>query len=157
MNYSLNDEIAVIRGMHSFFLVAKANARFPLCIESQAGEVCQGIDPADLIVVSAPEGGPLEPGIMMIEMVRAYHTPLLVLPREHPGSRRISHVVSVGPVIHASCSIQRGTHPEQNVICSHAELAGMTFTSTPEGFEVMPSPEGISVRRLKYRIFTEFC
>ena len=102
MNYSLHDEIAVIRGEHSFFLVAKANARFPLCIESQSGEICQGVDPTDLIVVSAPEGGPLEPGLMMIEMVRAYHTPLLVLPREHPGSRRISYVVSVGPVIHAS-------------------------------------------------------
>ena len=157
MNYSLHDEIAVIRGEHSLFHAAKANARFPLCIESQSGEIYLGVDPTDLIVVSAPEGGPLEPGLMMIEMVRAYHTPLLVLPREHPGSRRISYVVSVGPVIHASCSIQRGTHPEQNVICSHAELAGITLNWTGDGFSAGPLPEGISIRLLKYRISTEFC
>ena len=157
MNVPVRDEIALISGEHAFLLVAKANARFPLCIESLSGEVCQGIDPDDLIVVSAPEGGPLEPGIMMIEMVRAYHTPLLVLPREHPGSRRISNVVSVGPVIHTSCSIQRGTHPEQNVICSHAELAGITLTGTMGGFDADPLPGGISVRMLKYGISTEFC
>ena len=53
MNYPLNDEIALVRGRHSFLLVAKANSRFPLCIETPTEEVCQGIDPTDLIVVSA--------------------------------------------------------------------------------------------------------
>jgi hypothetical protein len=157
MNFPLADEIALIRGKHSFFLIGKAMNRFPLCIESENGEICQGIDPDDLIVVSSPEGGPLEPGIMMIELVRSYHVPLLVLPREHPGSRRISSVVSAGPVIHASCSIQRGTHPEQSVICSHTELAGITLTGTLGGFDITPLPEGISIQRLKYRIYSEFC
>lgn len=152
MNYPLHDEIALIRGKHSFLLVAKANSRFPLCIETPAEEFCQGIDPADLIVVSAPEGGDIEPGILLIELVRRYHVPLLVLPKDHPGSRRISYVVSAGPVIQTNCSITRGTHPEQHLICSHDELAGMTFTGTTDGFTIVPVREEISVQRADYEL-----
>jgi len=155
MNFPLHDEIALIRGKHSFLLVAKANSRFPLCIETPSEEFCQGIDPADLIVVSAPEGGDVEPGILLIELVRRYHLPLLVLPKNHAGSRRISYVISVGPVIRTNCSIERGTHPEQHVICSHDELAGMTLKGTEQGFEIVPLPEGISFQRIDHEITTD--
>jgi hypothetical protein len=152
MNYPLQDEIALVGGQHSFLLVAKANSRFPLCIETPTEEFCQGIDPTDLIVVSAPEGGDVEPGILLIELVRRYHMPLLVLPKDHIGSQRISYVISVGPVIQTNCSIRRGTHPEQHLICSHDELSGMTLTGTAEGFDIVPVPEGISVRRADYEL-----
>jgi len=155
MNCSLQDEIYLIRGKHSFLLIAKALERFPLCIETMAGEVCQGVDPADLVVVSAPEGGYVEPGLMMIELVRKYHIPLLVMPKEHPGSKRLSYVVSVGPVIRTNCFIRRGTHPEQEVICSHGEFDGVTLTGTPDGFTALHLPEGITTDRLNYRIQTE--
>jgi hypothetical protein len=154
MNYPLDDEIALIRGKHSFLLVAKANSRFPLCIETTSEEFCQGIDPTDLIVVSAPEGGEPEPGILLIELVRRYHMPLLVLPKNHTGSRRISYVTSVGPVIRTNCSIERGTHPEQHLICSHDELAGITLRGTEQGFEIIPAPPGIAFQRVKYDLKT---
>jgi len=157
MNFPLQSEIALISGKHAFLLVAKANARFPLCIESPEGEVCQGVDPEDLIVVSAPEGGPIEPGIMLIDLVRGYGMPLLVLPKDHPGSRRLALVVSVGPVIRTSCTIRRGTHPEQDVICSHDELSGITLTGTSDGYTVSPLPGGVSIRNLTCRLTTEFC
>ncbi len=156
MNYPLGDEIALIRGKHSFLLVAKANSRFPLCIETTTEEFCQGIDPTDLIAVSAPEGGEVEPGILLIEMVRKYHLPLLVLPKNHAGSRRVSYVTSVGPVITTNCSIVRGTHPEQHLICSHDELAGMTLTGIENGFNISPVPDGISFQRVKYALETTF-
>ena len=155
MNWSLRDEIVLLRGKHSFLLIAKVLDRFPLCIETAAGEVCQGVDPTDLAVVSAPEGGAVEPGVMMIELVRKYHTPLLVLPGNHPGSKRLSYVISVGPVIRTACSIQRGTHPEQEVVCSHEEFDGITFTGTEGGFTATHIPEGITTERLKYQIRTE--
>jgi hypothetical protein len=155
MNCSLQDEIALIRGKHSFLLIAKALGRFPLCIETAEGEVCQGVDPMDLIVVSAPEGGAVEPGVMMIELVRKYHIPLLVLPGDHPGSKRLLYVISVGSAIHTTCSIQRGTHPEQEVICCHGEFDGITFTGTDKGFTATHLPDGITMKRLKYQIRTE--
>jgi hypothetical protein len=155
MNYSLKDEIALIRGKHSFLLVAKTLGRFPLCIETPAGEICQSVDPYDLVVVSAPEGGAVEPGVMMIELVRNYHTPLLVLPSGHPGSKRLSYVVTVGPVIRAACSIRRGTHPEQDIICSHGEFEGVTFIATEYGFTAEQVPDEITIERLTYRIETK--
>ncbi|HUH79125.1 MAG TPA: alpha/beta hydrolase [Methanoregula sp.] len=157
MNFPLLDEIALISGEQSFLLVAKANERFPLCIENPEGEICQGVDPTDLVVVSAPGGGPVEPGIMLIELVRKHHLPLLVLPKDHPGSGRLGWVISVGPRIETNCAIRRGTHPEQQVICSHDELSGLTLTGTREGFATTPLPGGVFVKMLKSRLETEFC
>jgi len=155
MKYPLADEVLLIRGNKSFLLVAKAGRPFCLCIETSTEEICQGVEPTDLIVVSAPEGGPLEPAMMLVDLVRSYQTPLLVLPKDHPGSRRISRVVSVAPEIFTSCSIRRGTHPEQHLVCSSDELAGMMLKGTVEGIEISGLPLSASIRAVKCRITTE--
>ena len=82
-----------------------------------------------------PKAGPVEPAIMLAEFVRTYRMPLIVLPKNHPGSRRFSYLVSVWPEIHTSCSIQRGTHPEQHLICSSGELAGLILKGLPAAVE----------------------
>ena len=152
MIFSLDDELLLIRGKNSFLLVALVKNRFGLCIETSHDEYCQGVNAGDLIVVSAPEDGAVEPAVMLIDLVRTYHVPLLVLPKDHPGSRRISYVVSVGPEIFTSCSIQRGTHPEQHLICSSDELAGITLKRSEQGVNISPLPEGIMPRNIKYEI-----
>ena len=156
MNFALDDALLLISGTHSFLLVAKIRTRFALCIETADEEYVQRVEPGDLVVVSAPEGGAVEPAMMLIELVRTYHMPLLVLPKGHPGSKRISNVVSVAPEISASCSIQRGTHPEQHLICSSDELAGITLKGTGQGVKISPVPVGISLKRVKCQIKTEF-
>ena len=156
MNYSLDHELLLLRGKQSFLLVAKVGNRFGLCIETAHDEYCQGVEPGDLVVVSAPEGGAIEPALMLIDLVRTFHLPLLVLPKNHPGSKRISYVVSVGPEIFTSCSIRRGTHPEQNLICSSDELAGIVLKGGGQNVDISCLPEGISVRHIKYEIKTEF-
>jgi hypothetical protein len=155
MIFSLDDELLLIRGKNSFLLVALVKNRFGLCIETSHDEYCQGVNAGDLIVVSAPEDGVVEPAVMLIDLVRTYHVPLLVLPKDHPGSRRISYVVSVGPEIFTSCSIQRGTHPEQHLICSSDELAGITLKRSEQGVNISPLPEGIMPRNIKYEIKTD--
>jgi hypothetical protein len=155
MIFSLDDELLLIRGKKSFLLVALVKNRFGLCIETSHDEYCQGVNAGDLIVVSAPEDGVVEPAVMLIDLVRTYHVPLLVLPKDHPGSRRISYVVSVGPEIFTSCSIQRGTHPEQHLICSSDELAGITLKRSEQGVNISPLPEGIMPRNIKYEIKTD--
>jgi hypothetical protein len=82
--------------------------------------------------------------------------PLLVLPKDHPGSRRISYVVSVGPEIFTSCSIRRGTHPEQHLICSSDELNGITLKRSRYGVEISSLPEGITLQHVKFEIKTAF-
>jgi hypothetical protein len=155
MIFSLGDELLLIRGKKSFLVVALVKNRFGLCIETSHDEYCQGVNAGDLIVVSAPEDGAVEPAVMLIDLVRTYHVPLLVLPKDHPGSRRISYVVSVGPEIFTSCSIQRGTHPEQHLICSSDELAGITLKRSEQGVNISPLPEGIMPRNIKYEIKTD--
>jgi len=156
MNYPLTDELLLVKGKQSFLLVAKVRNRFGLYIETSQDEYCQGVDTGDLVVVSAPEGGAVEPALLLIDLVRTFHLPLLVLPKNHPGSKRISYVVSVGPEILTSCSIRRGTHPEQNLICSSDELAGIVLKGGGQNVDISCLPEGISVQHMKYEIKTEF-
>jgi hypothetical protein len=156
MNYTLDDEFLLIRGKRSFLLVAKVKNSFGLCIETCHNEYCQGVEAGDLVVVSAPEGGAVEPALMLTDLVRTFHIPLLVLPKNHPGSRRISYVVSVGPEIFTSCSIQRGTHPEQHLICSSDELGGITIKRIEYGVDVSSLPANITPLNIKYEIKAVF-
>ncbi len=155
MIFPLDDELLLIRREHSFLLVAKVNSLFGLCIETTTNEFCQTVEPTDIVVVSAPEGGAIEPAMMLIEFVRTYHLPLIVLPKDHPGSKRFTYLVSVAPEISTSCSIQRGTHPEQHLVCSSEELAGITLKGTMQGVEILPVPAGLTLQTIKCHIKTE--
>ncbi|MCK9581480.1 MAG: alpha/beta hydrolase [Methanoregula sp.] len=152
MIYPLEGEFLLIRGTRSFLLVTQADACFALCIETMEQEYCQTLEPHDLVAASAPEGGPLEPAVMLIEFVRKYRMPVTVLPRNHPGSKRFSYLVSAGPEIHTSCNIRRGTHPEQHLICSHDELSGMVLKGTARGVEIHHLPQEVTVLRLRYSL-----
>jgi len=155
MKYPLDDGLLLIRGDLSFLLIGKAKDRFSLCIETSTEEFSLGVMPGDVIVVSAPEGGPVEPALLLMDLVRTYHVPLLVLPKDHPGSRRISRVVSVAPEIRTSCSITRGTHPEQHLVCSSDELAGLSIRGTPDGLDITGLQAGASLQTIRYRILVD--
>jgi hypothetical protein len=140
----------LIRGGTSYVLAGKAGSSFALCIEAPDGEVCQGLTEDDIIAVSAPEGGPLEPAVMLIELVRLYRTPLVVLPAGHPGSGRLRYVVSAGDGIRLSCTIRRGTHPEQDILCGGTEFSGMSLKAVPRGIEISGISKDHSVSYLSY-------
>jgi hypothetical protein len=156
MIHTIDDEFLLIKGKTSFLLVALVKNNFGLCLETAQDEYVQGVEAGDLVVVSAPEGGVIEPALMLIDLVRTFHVPLLVLPKNHPGSKRISYVVSVGPEIFTSCSIRRGTHPDQHLICSSDELAGISLKRVEHGVDVSPLPGSIIPRKIKYEIKTDF-
>jgi hypothetical protein len=54
-------------------------------------------------------------------------------------------VVSAGPEICLSCSIERGTHPEQHLLCGSDELSGIIIRGGTGGITVEGLPEGIVV------------
>jgi hypothetical protein len=149
MNDSACDDVLIVKGAHSFLLVAPVREKFALCIESSNEEYIQGVHVGDVVVVSAPEAGPVEPALMLLELVRKYHLPLVVLPRNHPGSKRIPYVVSVAAKIQTSCSIVRGTHPEQHLICSSDELAGLTICMTRDGVTLSPHSAAITLEKIQ--------
>ena len=144
----LDNGFLLIRGSHSFLLVAKVASGFGLCIEAPDGEYVQGLSEGDLVVASAPEGGSIEPARMLIDLVRIYHMPLIVLPKTHPGSKRLRTVISAGPEIELNCGIRRGTHPEQHLICSSDELAGMVLRAVPDGIDISNAVETISLEHI---------
>ncbi|MDG6249354.1 alpha/beta hydrolase [Methanocalculus sp.] len=137
------DRIVLVRGQSSFLLCARAGRKFPLMIETTDSEYVQGIHPDDIIAVSAPEGGDLTPARYLLDLVRIYDQPVLVLPRGHPGSVRLRYVISAGPEILLSCEIVRGTHPEQHLICSSAELAGLEISGDKGSVCIKNLPEAI--------------
>lgn len=125
MKVPLSCGYLIIRGKSSFILIARSRDTFALPIETTDAEVFQGVHRGDLIAVSAPEGGDPEQARMLCELVRTYHQPMVVLPKGHPGSPRLRMVLSVAPAITPRTDILRGTHPEQDVICSSEELSGL--------------------------------
>ena len=151
MRYHLGDRVLLVQGDRSFFLAGRALSDFNLFIESFDGEDRREVSPDDLVVVSAPEGGDTEPARMLLELERRYHLPLLVLPKDHPGSGRLALVVSVSASLHLSCDIRRGTHPEQHLLCSSEELAGITLWGSDGGVEVEGVPSGVRVGYLDGR------
>lgn len=148
MNIPLASGLLLIRGETSFFLIGRATEQFALPIETTDAEVFQGVREGELIVVSAPEGGEVEQARMLLELVRTYHAPLVVLPKGHPGSRRLRMVISAGPVIRPHSTILRGTHPEQDVICSSPEFDGVVFRAVGEGVEAEGLPADAHIRPL---------
>ena len=151
MRFPLGDRVLLVQGDHSFLLVGRALSDFPLFIETFEGESCELVHPDDLVVVSAPEGGEKEPARMLLELVRRYRLPLLVLPKDHPGSGRLSLVVSVSASLRLSCDIRRGTHPEQHLLCSSDELAGITLRGSKGGVDLDGVPSGVRVSYLDER------
>lgn len=149
MKISLGDELLLIEGSSSFLLVGRALTRFALCIETAEDEICQTVEADDLIAVSAPEGGNLRQAWMLLELVRTYHMPLVVLSGSHPGSRRLKMVVSAGPEVLLNCGIVRGTHPEQHLLCTSEELSGMRILGEDGGVVIEGAPEEIRLSHLE--------
>ncbi|HVP26001.1 MAG TPA: alpha/beta hydrolase [Methanomicrobiales archaeon] len=145
MKYPLGERILLVQGNHSFLLAGRALSAFSLYIETFGDELSQAVSPDDLVVVSAPEGGDTEPARMLLELVRRYHMPLLVLPKDHPGSGRLPLVVSVADSLVLACDIRRGTHPDQHLLCSSEELAGMTLRRSGNDVRLEGVPPGVRV------------
>lgn len=129
MKYDLKEGNLLLKGKYSFILIGRAKRLFVLFIETFDKELCQTVREDDLIAVSAPEDGDPRQALMLLELVREYNMPVMVLPKGHPGSGRLNMVVSAGPEIIPGCGIMRGTHPEQNVICASEEFSGFSFYS----------------------------
>ncbi|MBN1194123.1 MAG: alpha/beta hydrolase [Methanomicrobiaceae archaeon] len=148
MNIPLFRDLLLIESGSSFILVGKVNEGFILQLETFRAEIDQPLAPDDVVVVSAPEGGPVRLAIMLLEIVRTYHMPLVVLPRDHPGSPHIRMVVSAGPEVVGTCTIRRGTHPEQHLICTSEKLAGIRIRGVSGGVTVRGFPEETSFSHL---------
>jgi hypothetical protein len=140
------DEFVLIRApSSSFLLVGRAHERFALVVDTVDEEYCEPVRPGDLVCVSAPEGGAVRAAAMLLLLVRDYHYPVVALPKGHPGVKRIPMVISAAPEITLSCGIVRGTHPDQHLLCSSVDLAGLILRGEGETVMLEALPQGCTI------------
>lgn len=101
-------------------------------------EIVLFLQSEDLIAVSAFDVGyKAEKGIKsMIYLLRELASPIIVLPENHPTSKRLKMVVSCGENIHLNCDIRAGTHPEQDILCACEDLSGLEIKAIKGGLEI---------------------
>jgi hypothetical protein len=91
-----------------------------------------------LIAVSTFEvGEKAEKGIKsMIYLLKEFSSPIIVLPENHPTSKRLKMVVACGDHIRLDCNVQAGTHPEQDILCACQDLSGLSIHAVRDGVEI---------------------
>ena len=131
------DEILFVKGKAGVLAIAKVGAQREFLVETPEKEIFLFASPEDLIVasgfyaslksdsnssssenggnsgesvVSAAENALLRGLKCVIFMLRELNSPLIVLPKGHPATKRLRTVVSVGKRIVLSCEITPGTH-----------------------------------------------
>ena len=145
------DEILFLTGKSGELGVAKASKDMEIFIGTpDMDEVVQFLQTEDLIAVSAFDvGDKAEKGIKsMLFLLRELASPIVVLPENHPTSRRLKMVVSCGDVIRLNCDIQPGTHPEQDILCAREELSGLEIYAVDGGVEIKGNLGSFKVEKL---------
>jgi hypothetical protein len=116
-------------------VVKSGQARMVFIGTPDEDEVVMFLEKDDLLVISAFGKGPIvEKGIKsMAYLLREIESPIVVLPENHPTSKRLKMVVAVGSHVRLDCDIVPGTHPEQDILCACESLSGVKLSSTEEG------------------------
>jgi hypothetical protein len=101
-------------------------------------EIVLFMEPEDIIAVSALNStSKSKEGIKsLIFLLREIGTPLVVLPSDHPTSRRLPLVASCGEKVRLDCNITPGTHPEQDILCACDDLSGVEISAIKGGLEI---------------------
>ncbi len=134
-----NDEIIFLKGKSGIVGVAKFAKNGHIFIGTpDKEEVVIFLEKKDIIAVSSLKSDPLaEKGIKsLIFLLRDLGAPLVVLPENHPTSRRLPMVASCGENVRLDCNITPGTHPEQDILCACNDLSGVEIKASNDGIEL---------------------
>jgi hypothetical protein len=146
------DEILFVRSADGVIGVVKSGAARQLFIETVDDEIVMTVDPEDLLVASgfSNDRTTINAIICTLALIRDAGSPLIVLPKHHPASARLKVVASVGKRTVMRCDIQKGTHPEQDVLCGSVGLNGLEVISS-EGHVVLRGDDSLTVERKSFR------
>ncbi len=135
LNY---DEMLLLKGKEGTLGIVKAGDHTQFFLETEKEEILLALDPEDILVASG--FGTDEKTVNGIKcvlyMIREVGSPFIVLPKNHPASRRLRVVVCAGARTRLSCSITPGTHPEQDILCGAGEFDGLEITGVNGGVEL---------------------
>lgn len=146
-----SSEILFLRGEGGTVGIIKSvKPRMIFIGTSNHDEIVLFLEEDDILVISAfGEGSLIEKGIKsMAFLLREMESPIIVLPENHPTSKRLKMVVSVGNIVRLECNITPGTHPEQDILCSCQELSGVKLIAVPGGVIIDGDVEHIKLDKL---------
>lgn len=134
-----SNEILFLIGGSGRLGLAKAGRDMEIFIGTpDKEEIVVFLEKNDLIAVStfnAEENA--EKGIKsMIYLLKEFSSPIIVLPENHPTSKRLKMVVACGDRVRLDCDVQAGTHPEQDILCACQDLSGLEITAVEDGVEI---------------------
>lgn len=132
-----NDEILFLEGETGMVGVVKvAYENKMLFIATQDNEeIVQFLEPDDIIAVSNFKKDKRAIRSQAY-LSREESSPLVILNKDHPSTKRLETVISIGDEVNLNCNITPGTHPEQNVLCSCDSLSGLEIIKTPTGVKL---------------------
>ncbi len=145
-------EILFLKGSSGELGLVKASRDMQIFIGTPEGEeIVQFLQAEDLIAVSAfSVGTKAEKGIRcMIHLIKDHSAPIVVLPKDHPTSKRLNMVVSCGDIIRLDCNIRPGTHPEQDILCACEDLSETDITASKDGVEVEGTTKKFKIEKFQ--------
>ena len=80
-------------------------------------------------------------------LTREEDSPIVILKKDHPSTKRLAQVLSVGEKVNLNCNITPGTHPEQDVLCSCDSLSGLSIVKTPTGVKLNKNHDEYTIER----------
>lgn len=114
-------------------------------------EIVVYLEKDDIIAISSfKKGKKIEKGIKaMAYITREIESPIMVLPKDHPTSKRLKMVLSIGDSIKLDCNITPGTHPEQDILCSCDSLSGLRIDKTADGVSINDNVENYKLEKFQ--------
>jgi len=112
-------------------------------------EIVLYLEKDDIIAISSfNKGQKYEKAIKaMAYITREIESPIIVLPKDHPSSKRLKMVLSIGDTVRLDCNITPGTHPEQDILCSCQSLSGLRIDKTANGVSINGNVENYKLEK----------
>lgn len=147
------NEMLLVKGKKGTLGIVKCGDDSQFLLETEKEEIILALEPEDLLVAS---GFGTDEKIInglkcMLYIIREVRSPFIVLPKNHPASKRLKMVISAGSRTHLSCSIKPGTHPEQDILCGSDEFDGVVVTGVKGGVDFTDLPE-CEIERIDFGI-----
>lgn len=145
-------EILFVRSADGAIGIVKSGCARQIFIETVDDEIVMAVDAEDLLVASgfSNDRTTTKAIVCTLSLIRDAGSPLIVLPKDHPASSRLRVVASVGKRTVLRCDIERGTHPEQDVLCGPAGLSGLEIVAA-KGSVVLRGGDSLTVERKPFR------
>lgn len=143
-----NDEILFLEGETGIVGIIKvAYENKMLFIATQDNEeIVQFLESDDIIAVSNFKKNKRAIKSQAY-LSREESSPLVILNKDHPSTKRLETVISIGDEVNLNCNIIPGTHPEQNVLCSCDSLSGLNITKTETGIKLNKEFDNFTIEK----------